>query len=95
MKQAKILILDDSVSAVDTKTEQAILENLRKNRAGLTTILIAHRISTVEGMDKIIFIDDGRVVAVGRHEELYRSCPAYRKMVDLQKLEEEGRANNA
>lgn len=79
MKQAKILILDDSVSAVDTKTEQAILENLRKNRAGLTTILIAHRISTVEGMDKIIFIDDGRVVAVGRHEELYRSCPAYRK----------------
>ena len=95
MKQAKILILDDSVSAVDTKTEQAILENLRKNRAGLTTILIAHRISTVEGMDKIIFIDDGRVVAVGRHGELYRSCPAYRKMVDLQKLEEEGRANNA
>lgn len=95
MKQAKILILDDSVSAVDTKTEQAILENLRKNRAGLTTILIAHRISTVEGMDKIIFIDDGRVVAVGRHEELYGSCPAYRKMVDLQKLEEEGRANNA
>ena len=80
---------------MDTKTEQAILENLRKNRAGLTTILIAHRISTVEGMDKIIFIDDGRVVAVGRHGELYRSCPAYRKMVDLQKLEEEGRANNA
>ena len=95
MKQAKILILDDSVSAVDTKTEQEILTNLRKNRAGLTTILIAHRISTVEDMDKIVFIDDGAVVDVGTHEELISRCPAYKKMVDLQKLEEEGGNHNA
>ncbi len=90
MRDAAILILDDSVSAVDTKTERAILENLRATRAGRTTILIAHRISTIEKMDKIIFIEEGRVEAVGRHEELYSSCPAYRKMVELQRLEEEG-----
>ncbi len=90
MKNAPILILDDSVSAVDTKTEKTILENLKKTREGQTTILIAHRISTVEKMDKIIFIDDGELVAVGRHEELYESCPDYRRTVDLQRLEDEG-----
>ena len=90
MKNAPILILDDSVSAVDTKTEKIILENLRTTRAGRTTILIAHRISTIEKMDKILFVDDGKLMAVGTHEELYESCPDYRRMVDLQKLEEEG-----
>jgi len=90
MKDAPILILDDSVSAVDTKTETAILKNLRETRAGKTTILIAHRISTIEKMDKILFIEDGALTAVGKHEELYASCGAYRKMVDLQRLEEEG-----
>ena len=95
MKDAPILILDDSVSAVDTKTERTILENLRTTRAGKTTILIAHRISTIEGMDKILFLDDGRLAAVGTHKELYDTCPAYRKMVDLQRLEEEGGEGNA
>jgi len=95
MKDAPILILDDSVSAVDTKTEETILRNLRGTRAGKTTILIAHRITTIAGMDKILFIDDGKLLAVGTHDELYGSCPAYRKMVDLQKLEEEGGAENA
>jgi len=90
MKQAPILILDDSVSAVDTKTEKNILNNLRSTRAGKTTILIAHRISTIEKMDKILFIDDCKLVAVGTHQELYATCPAYQKMVDLQRLEEEG-----
>ena len=94
MKDAPILILDDSVSAVDTKTEQTILENLHTTRTGKTTILIAHRISTIEKMDKILFIEDGRVEAVGSHADLYGSCPAYRKMVDLQRLEEEGGAEN-
>ncbi len=95
MKDAPILILDDSVSAVDTKTETTILENLRTTRAGKTTILIAHRISTIEKMDKILFIDDGCLVAAGTHEELYESNAEYRKMVDLQKLEEEGGEQNA
>ena len=95
MKDAPILILDDSVSAVDTKTEETILHNLRQTRAGKTTILIAHRITTIAGMDKILFIDDGKLAAVGKHDELYESCPAYRKMVDLQKLEEEGGRRDA
>ena len=94
MKDAPILILDDSVSAVDTKTETAILQNLRATRAGKTTILIAHRISTIEKMDKILFIDDGMLAAVGTHESLYETNAEYRKMVDLQRLEEEGGAHN-
>ncbi len=94
MKDAPILILDDSVSAVDTKTETAILQNLRATRAGKTTILIAHRISTIENMDKLLFIDEGRLVAVGTHKNLYETNAAYRKMVDLQRLEEEGGKHN-
>lgn len=90
MKEAPILILDDSVSAVDTKTEKTILHNLRETREGKTTILIAHRISTIESMDKIIFIDEGKLLAIGKHEELLETCEEYRKMVELQKLEEEG-----
>ena len=89
LKNAPILILDDSVSAVDTRTERIILDNLKSSRAGKTTLLIAHRISTVEQLDKIIFIEDGRVEAVGPHDELYRTCNEYRRMVDLQKLEDE------
>jgi len=89
MKNSEVLILDDSVSAVDTKTEKTILENLRTTRKGRTTILIAHRITTVRHMDKIIFIDDGRVVDVGGHEELIARCPAYAEMVELQRLEDE------
>ena len=95
MKNAPILILDDSVSAVDTKTEKTILDNLKKTRAGKTTILIAHRISTIEKMDKILFIEDGALAAAGTHTELYETCPEYRKMVDLQRLEEEGGEHNA
>ena len=90
MKDAPILILDDSVSAVDTSTEQTILENLARTRAGRTTILIAHRVSTIERMDKIIYLEDGRVSAVGSHTHLLAACPAYRHMVELQKLDEEG-----
>ena len=89
MKDAPILILDDSVSAVDTGTESTILHNLRENRAGKTTILIAHRVSTVETMDKIIYVDDGKVTAVGTHEELLDVCPGYRNTVELQRLEDE------
>ena len=95
MKDAPILILDDSVSAVDTRTERTILENLHNTRAGKTTILIAHRISTIEKMDKILFVDDGALAAAGTHGELYETNAEYRKMVDLQRLEEEGGQANA
>ena len=94
MKNAPILILDDSVSAVDTKTETAILQNLKETRRGKTTILIAHRISTVRAMDKILFMEDGKISGFDTHESLYAENEAYRKMVDLQKLEEEGGGND-
>lgn len=95
LRNAPVLILDDSVSAVDTKTEKTILQNLRTMRAGKTTFLIAHRISTIEQMDRILFLENGRLTAVGSHKELYESCSAYRTMVELQKLEEEGEKENA
>ncbi len=89
MKNAPVLILDDSVSAVDVKTEEKILSNLKTLRKGKTTILIAHRITTVEKMDKVIFVDEGRIVAIGPHAELCKTCPDYRLMVDLQRLDSE------
>ncbi|MBQ8371452.1 MAG: ABC transporter ATP-binding protein [Clostridia bacterium] len=88
MKDAPILILDDSVSAVDTKTEKNILDALRKNREGRTTILIAHRVSSVEQMDRVVFMDGGRILAVGTHLELMSSSEDYRRTVELQRLED-------
>lgn len=89
MKDSSVLILDDAVSAVDTDTERKILNNLKQTRKGKTTILIAHRISTVQGLDKIIYMDNGKVVDVGTHEELLVRCKDYGNMVALQKLEDE------
>ena len=88
LKEASILILDDSVSAVDTKTEKHILDNLSNSEMSRTILLIAHRISTIEKMDKIILIDDGKIIGVGTHNELLNSCEEYAKMVELQRLEE-------
>ncbi len=93
LKDADILILDDSVSAVDVKTEKIILENLRETRKGKTTLLIAHRISTIQSMDKIIYINNGKIIAMGTHEELYESCREYKNTVELQRLTEEGENN--
>ncbi len=87
-KESQILILDDSVSAVDTKTEANILKTLKEDFKDKTIILIAHRVSTIESMDKIILMDDGRVVACGKHNELYEKVQMYRDIVDLQKLED-------
>lgn len=89
MKNSEILILDDSVSAVDTKTEETIIGNLKKLRQDKTTILIAHRITTVKKLDKIIVMDDGKVVGYGTHEELEQTCPLYQNMVFLQRLEDD------
>ena len=88
IKNPSILILDDSVSAVDTETEDAIIHNLDKIRKNKTTILVAHRVSTVQKMDKIIILDDGKIVGVGTHEELLKTSDAYNEIVNLQKLEE-------
>lgn len=89
MKNAPILILDDSVSAVDTDTEKVILSNLKQNRQGKTTILIAHRVSTVQNLDKVLYLEDGKVAGFGTHQQLCQSCASYNNMVELQKLEEE------
>jgi ATP-binding cassette subfamily B multidrug efflux pump len=86
-KNPEILILDDSVSAVDTKTEEAIIKNLHRIRKGRTTIFIAHRISTVKKMDKIILLHQGEVVAIGSHSELMKTSPMYKDMVRRQQLE--------
>ena len=89
MKEAAILILDDSVSAVDTNTERVILDNLRQTRKGKTTLLVAHRVTTVQNLDKIVYLDGGKVLDVGTHEQLVARCAEYRNMVELQKLDEE------
>jgi ATP-binding cassette subfamily B protein len=89
VKDSPILILDDSLSAVDTDTERVILSNLRNTRKGKTTLVISHRISTVLNMDKIIYLQNGTAIAVGTHEELYENCLPYRETFDLQKLEDE------
>jgi len=86
-KNPEILILDDSVSAVDTKTEEAIINNLHKIRKNKTTIFIAHRISTVKKMDKIILLDAGKIVAIGSHKELLKTSTLYQDMVKRQQLE--------
>jgi len=89
IKNPPILIMDDSISAVDTKTEETILNNLKKVRKGKTTLIIAHRISTIKDADKIIIVDEGKVIDVGTHQELIIRCSFYKDMVERQKLEEE------
>lgn len=91
LKDAPILILDDSVSAVDTDTEDKIIRNLKLTRKNKTTILIAHRISTVRKLDKIMLFDQGKVLGFGTHEELMR-ITTYANMVKLQALEDEVKA---
>lgn len=86
-KDAPILILDDSVSAVDTKTEEAILSNLKRIRKGKTTLVIAHRISTIKKMDKIVLLEQGYLLDVGTHEELLSRNAVYQDMVKRQELE--------
>ncbi len=88
-KQAPILILDDSVSAVDVKTEESILEAIEKERKGMTTIVIASRVSTVTRLDKILVLDKGEVIGFDSHDNLMKNCEIYRHMVYLQELEKE------
>lgn len=87
VKDAPILILDDALSAVDTDTEEHILNNLKKNRAGKTTILIAHRISTIQNADLILVLDDGAAAEVGNHNSLMANGGIYYDMFRQQQLE--------
>ena len=88
-KNAPILILDDSVSAVDVKTEETILRNIREQRKGKTTIVVASRVSTVSNMSRVLVLNEGRVEAFDTPEALAESSPTYQKMVYLQTLESE------
>lgn len=89
IKDAPIMILDDSVSAVDVKTEETILENIQRQRKGKTTLVIASRVSTVSHLDKILVLDKGEVEAFDTPQRLEEISPTYKKMVYLQKLERE------
>ena len=87
MKDAPILILDDALSAVDTDTEEQILQNLKKNRQGKTTILIAHRISTIQNADIIMVLEDGEAREIGNHAQLMALGGIYKGMFEKQQLE--------
>ena len=95
VKNAPILILDDSVSAVDTKTEETILRNITNERKGKTTLVVASRISTVSHLDKIIVLNDGEVEAFDSPRNLLKISPTYQKMVKLQELESEVEGGNS
>lgn len=89
IKKPSILILDDSLSAVDTKTEDAILRYLQKEFKGRTTLMISHRISSIKNADTIFYIDNGRLVEKGTHKELLDQDGLYADMYHKQLLEEE------
>ena len=87
MKDAPVLILDDSLSAVDTDTEERILSRLQELRRNRTTLIIAHRISTIQHADHILVLEDGRTAEYGTHEELMKAGGLYRSIYDKQQLE--------
>ena len=88
-KNPKILLFDDSFSAVDYKTDVKLRKTLREEMAGVTTIIVAQRIATILNADKIIVMNEGKIVGIGKHQELLESCPTYLEIAESQLSEEE------
>lgn len=88
-KNPKILLFDDSFSALDYKTDVKLRKTLRKEMAGVTTIIVAQRIATILNADKIIVMNEGKIVGVGKHQELLETCPTYLEIAESQLSEEE------
>ena len=89
LSNPEILILDDSLSAVDSNTEKTIIENIKKNREGKTNIIVAHRISAVRHANKIVVLDNGKILDFGTHDELLEKCPWYKQLDEYQNKEVE------
>ena len=89
LSEPDILILDDSLSAVDSNTEKTIIENIKKTREGKTNIIVAHRISAVRHADKIVVLDNGKILNFGTHDELLEKCPWYKQLDEYQNKEVE------
>ncbi|WP_316823456.1 ABC transporter ATP-binding protein [Pedobacter gandavensis] len=94
IKEPKVLIFDDCLSAVDTRTEEEILNNLGRLMKGKTSILIAHRISTIKNAHKILVLDGGKIIEQGTHAELLRNNGNYAEMYQNQLLEEESNSSS-
>jgi ATP-binding cassette subfamily B protein len=92
VKHPQVLIFDDCLSAVDTRTEEEILNNLGRNMAGKTSIIIAHRISTIKNADKILVMDNGEIIEQGNHQDLMQRKGIYFELYEKQLLEEEENA---
>lgn len=89
LSEPDILILDDSLSAVDSNTEKTIIENIKKTREGKTNIIVAHRISAIRHADKIVVLDNGKILNFGTHDELLEKCPWYKQLDEYQNKEVE------
>ncbi len=89
IKKPSILIMDDSLSAVDTETEEQILSNIEKVTKNITTIIISHRVSTIKHADEILFLDEGKIIERGTHKELLQLKGEYFELYERQLLEEE------
>lgn len=89
LSNPEILILDDSLSAVDSNTEKTIIENIKKTREGKTNIIVAHRISAIRHADKIVVLDNGKILDFGTHDELLEKCPWYKQLDEYQNKEVE------